>query len=345
MSELISLRIALIGAGRMGRSHVIAAQELGFRLVAICDKNDENMKALGEEFGVSECNHYVTSEELFNSQKDIDLVVIATTANAHCELVVQSANAGVKYIMCEKPMATSLADCDTMIDACKKSGTRLAINHQMRFMDQYISVAKELETEKFGPISSMSVYGGSFGISMNGSHYFEAFKYLTGSRINTVTAWFSSERLNNPRGPEFFDQAGQIRAEGDKGQRFTLDCGADQGHGMAVMYGARYGHIFVDEFEAVYYATARKPEHIEQPMTRYGMPWDRWENHFTPADNVAPTKAVINALVNGEDYPSGEDGKYVTAVLVAAHKSADSGNVAISIDDLQDYYEQRFPWA
>ena len=64
------------------------------------------------------------------------------------------------------------------------------------------------------------------------------------------------------------------------GRRLILNIGNDQGHGMTAMYATRFGHMFVDEFEGICYATARKPEHQSMPVTRYGMPWDRWERRF-----------------------------------------------------------------
>ena len=99
-------------------------------------------------------------------------------------------------------MATSVADCDLMIAACEQSGSKLAINHQMRFMAQYTVVRDELAAGRFGPLASMTVTAGCFGLAMNGSHYCEAFSWLTGSPIVSATAWFSGEPFNNPARPE-----------------------------------------------------------------------------------------------------------------------------------------------
>ena len=99
-----------------------------------------------------------------------------------------------------------------------------------------------------------------------------------------------------------------------------LNIGNDQGHGMTVMYATRFGHIFVDEFEGVCYATARKPEHLSMPVTRYGMPWDRWERRFPQADNIGPTQAVMRALVTASTLRPARSGRDVVAALAAAYK-------------------------
>ena len=327
-------------------AHLQAARNLGLSATAICDMSEANRAkaaAAAGELGADLL--FGDAAAMFDKHRGADLVIIATTADSHRALVEQAAASGAKHILCEKPMATSVADCDAMLAACAKAGAKLAVNHQMRFMAQYTVVRDELASGRFGPLASMAVTAGCFGLAMNGSHYCEAFSWLTGSPIVNATAWFSGEPFNNPRGPKFFDQAGEVRFESADGRRLILNIGNDQGHGMTAMYAARFGHLFVDEFEGLCLATARKPEHQAMPVTRYGMPWDRWERKFPQADNVGPTEAVMRALLAGEDYPSGTDGRGVVAALAAAYKSAEAGSVPVDVDALGEYAQRNFPWA
>ena len=327
-------------------AHLKAAQNIGLTPAGICDMLEANRgKAAAAAGDLSSDRLFADAAAMFAAHPDAALVIIATTADSHRALVEQAAASGAKHILCEKPMATSVADCDAMIAACRKSGSKLAINHQMRFMAQYTLVRDELATGRFGPLASMTVTAGCFGLAMNGSHYCEAFSWLTGSPIVGATAWFSGEPFNNPRGPNFFDQAGEMRFVSADGRRLLLNIGNDQGHGMTAMYAARFGHLFVDEFEGVGYATSRKPEHQSMPVTRYGMPWDRRELKFAQADNVGPTEAVMRALLSGNGYPSGEDGRNVVAALAAAYKSAASGNTPVAVSEIGDYATRTFPWA
>lgn len=330
----------------MGMAHLQAARNLGLTPAGICDVSEANRaKAAAAAGNPPAPGLFADAASTFSAHPRADLVVIATTADSHRELVEQAAAAGARHILCEKPMATSVADCDAMIAACAAAGSRLAVNHQMRFMAQYTVVRDELATGRFGPLASMTVTAGCFGLAMNGSHYCEAFAWLTGSPIVNATAWFSGEPFNNPRGPNFFDQAGEMRFVSADGRRLILNIGNDQGHGMTAMYATRFGHLFVDEFEGVCYATARKPEHQAMPATRYGMPWDRWERRFPQADNVGPTEAVMRALLDGRGHPAGRDGRNVVAALAAAYKSAASGSVPIDVADLREYQHRQFPWA
>src|SRR5690606_13726782 len=126
-----------------------------------------------------------------------------------------------------KPMAQSLAQCDAMIDACDKAGAKLAVNHQMRFMDQYTLAKKHLGSENFGGLSSMTVVAGCFGLAMNGTHYIEAFRYLSDDAPQSVQAWFAGDDLPNPRGPDFRDKAGAIRVETTGGKRLYIEASND----------------------------------------------------------------------------------------------------------------------
>lgn len=336
---------ALIGAGRMGRSHALALRELGVMITAICDIRPEAAAALAEEFDVPADCAYGDIDRFFADLNAPEILVIATTAETHCDLTCKGAEAGARAILCEKPMATSVADCERMLEQCRKTGTKLAINHQMRFMDQYRLVKDQLDSGGLGTLASMNVVGGAFGLAMNGSHYVEAFHYLTGTWPERVIAVFTGEPMNNPRGPAFFDQGGNLLFSGGKGQRLSFSIGHDQGHGMTVTYACAWGHAFVDELQGTAIVTTRKPEHRDAPNTRFGMPWDRQEITFPQADNVGPTKAVMEALLAGENYPDGDTGHRIVAALAGAYASADRDGAPVDIGVDLETKQRKFPWA
>lgn len=344
--DTVSQRTAmLVGAGRMGQAHAQALRELGITLSAVCDRRAEARDGLGEAFGVPAARRFADATAMFETAGAPDLVVIATTADTHCALTCDAARAGASAILCEKPMAGSLEECDAMIQACHRADARLAINHQMRFMDQYRVVKEELASGRLGRLGSMNVVGGAFGLAMNGSHYIEAFHFLTGSRPARAAAYFTGDPIPNPRGPDFFDQGGDFRFVADSGQRLSLSIGHDQGHGMTAIYAAERGHMFVDEMQGEAVVTTRKPEHRDAPTTRYGMPWDRRSLTFPRADNVAPTRAVAEALLAGNDFPDGEAGRAVVAAIAACYLSAERGGMPVALNETATAADRRFPWA
>ena len=329
--------------GRMGRRHLQVACEKQLDVVGICDQSAEAVRVAGEEHGVAEARRFTDPVAMLKQARP-ELVVVATHAPSHCRYVCDAAAAGAKFILCEKPLAVSLAECDQMIEACTKHGCRLAVNHQMRFMEQYIEPKRIIDSPAFGGAASINVVTGNFGLAMNGTHYFEMFRYITGEPAVEAVGYFSDTVLPNPRGPEFQDRAGSVRLTTASGRRFYLDCGPDQGHGLHVTYAGRNGLIHVDELGGTMRAAVRKPEHSELPTTRYGMPWDAVDRAIKPADSTAPTRAVLDAFLAGGDYPTAADGRLAVATLIAAYVSNESGHRPVPIDD-QLPRDRVFPWA
>jgi predicted dehydrogenase len=338
------MEAAVIGAGRMGRRHIQVLQELGINIVGVADGSTEALTAAATERRLEASALFVDAAVLFARVKP-RIVIVATTAPSHCDLVTLAAQNGAEYILCEKPLAVSLEECDRMISVCKSHGVKLAVNHQMRFMEQYCEPKRLLESEAFGGFSSALVLGGNFGVAMNGSHYIEMFRFLTDEVPTEVAAWFTPDILGNPRGPQFEDRAGSIRLVTANGKRLYIDASSDQGHGMTVMYAARNGHICVNELTGSFATSVREEQYRAMPTTRYGMPAHEEARTIAPADAIEPTKAVLRALLSGENFPTGEDGKLVVSVLVAAHVSNENRHRTVNLTSEQLPRDRRFSWA
>lgn len=325
-------RAAIVGLGRMGMRHASVVRDLGLDLVGISDILPATLAAAGSQLALDENQRFDDPIAMIDATRP-DVLVVSTTAPTHRDLVVHAARAGVRAVLCEKPAATSIAACDAMIEACRDSGTRLAINHQMRFMEQYQNPKDLLNSPAYGGLGSVIVSAGNFGMAMNGTHYFEMFRYLTDEAPVSINAWFSPEALPNPRGPQFIDAAGSVRMTTASGKRLYLDCSPDQGHGMFVTYNCRNGRIDIDELSGRMTMTVRDQEHRDAPTTRYGMPYSVTVAAITPADAVAPTRSVLEALLAGANYPTGEDGRLAMQALVAAHISNKRGGSTVRLDD------------
>ncbi len=334
---------ALIGLGRMGLRHLENLLALKLDVVGVCDPFEQGRISAKEKAQLSDDRLFADPHDMLVKVRP-QVLIIATTAPTHADFTCAAAKAGVKAILCEKPMATSLADAQRMIDVCASNGTKLAINHQMRFMDQYTIPKSMLDSEQFGGVTSIHVTAGNFGLAMNGSHYFEMFRYIAGAPAAEVQAWFSADKVPNPRGPQFEDRAGSVRLTTASGLRFTMDASSDQGHGVRVSYTARHGQISVDELGGHMNWTVRKAEHREMPTTRYGMPWTEGQQAIAPADALVPSLRVLEALLKGENYPSGEDGLAAVRTLSAAYLSDVENHRIVRLDEALPE-TQVFPWA
>jgi predicted dehydrogenase len=340
----LPVKAAIIGLGRMGRTHLTVLQQLGMEIVAAADIAQSAIAAAEDHLGKAIPAHFDSAAALI-ARSDFDALVIATTAPFHVGPVIAAAARGTRYILCEKPFATSIADGEAMIAACAASGTTLGVNHQMRFMDQYRVVRDLIGNAELGPLASVVVSGSNFGLAMNASHYFEAFRYLTGEPVNEISAWLESERLANPRGAEFSDASGRLLAMNRNGQSMSIDFSAKAGWGLRVCYICRNGQIQIDELSGEMEIWTREEAYRDLPTTRYGMPVTYRRESIRPADNIAPTRAVWEAMMAGTGYPSGQDGLHSLKCLVAAHLSHEANGQRVNLETIDAERARQFPWA
>ena len=130
------LRVGIIGCGGIARlKHYSALSKLAKKgridLVAFCDIIEERATAACAEFGSEGAKSYVRHTDLLKD-KSIDVVYVLTPNNSHCELTVDSLEAG-KHVLCEKPMAATSSDAKKMLEAAKRTGKKLTIGYQNRF--------------------------------------------------------------------------------------------------------------------------------------------------------------------------------------------------------------------
>jgi predicted dehydrogenase len=338
------MRLAVVGLGRMGVRHVQAAKNLG---MTVCGAVDLSVQAVD----AARAAHQLAAEACFTDAGQMlravkpEAVVVATTADSHLAYVAAAAEAGARYILCEKPMATSLADADAMGEVCARAGAVLAVNHQMRFMPHYMHVKRLIGSEELGPLSSVLVAGSNFGLAMNGSHYFEMFRYISGTPVHSVRAYLEADQLSNPRGAHFEDNSGRLLARGSGGATMYVDFSARAGHGLQIVFICSQGQIVLDELSGDMRVSARKPEFRDLPTARYGMPADIRTELLEPTDATLPTMEVWSAMLDGGSFPDAAAGQHALACCVAAHVSHESGGSEIRLDELSRARSRTFKWA
>ena len=144
----MTVRIGLIGAGGMGRAHLarIANDLSGGEIVAVADINHEAAVSAAEPYGAKA---YDSSDELIDDP-NVDAVLIATFGKVHAPDVIKAIEAG-KYVLCEKPLATTAKDCIAIMDAEQKAGKKLVtVGFMRRFDAGYQEMRAVLEGGELG---------------------------------------------------------------------------------------------------------------------------------------------------------------------------------------------------
>ena len=174
-----------IGNAIGGVSHAATLSMLtNTELVAVCDLVPgllEDFKAAWAD-DLPDVNTYTDYREML-AREDLDILAVATSDNRHTDIVVDGANAGVKGVLCEKPLATSLEDADRMIEACRERGIPLHVDHNRRWSPLIHRVRDELRAGAIGPLGSVIVsHGGPRAMLFrSGTHMIDAVCFLVES--------------------------------------------------------------------------------------------------------------------------------------------------------------------
>jgi glucose-fructose oxidoreductase len=172
------LGVALLGLGRYATNQLAPAlrETKLCRLAGVVTGHPEKGQKWATDYNLDQRNIY--SYETFDriaDNKDIDIVYVVTPPGLHPEFVIRAAKAG-KQVISEKPMATSVADCDRMIAACKAAKVQLSVGYRLQF-DPYRKELMRLARDKeFGAFKRMT---GGFAFVM-GRHEWRIEKKLAG---------------------------------------------------------------------------------------------------------------------------------------------------------------------
>jgi predicted dehydrogenase len=124
---------AVVGLGHFAEYRVLPGfrKSRKARLVALVSGDERKARRLAKKFGAPAIYHYRDYLQCL-SHPQLESVYIATNNSTHAEFAIQAANAG-KHVLCEKPMATSVEECQQMIDACRANHVRLMIAYRKYF--------------------------------------------------------------------------------------------------------------------------------------------------------------------------------------------------------------------
>src|SRR5215510_7057115 len=152
------LGIALLGLGRYATNQLLPAlsQTKLCYLAGVVTGHPEKGQKWATDYNLNSRNVY--SYETFDriaDNKDIDIVYVVTPPGLHPDFVIRAAKAG-KHVISEKPMATSVADCDRMIAACNAAKVKLGIGYRLHYDPYHKELMRLAREQDFGPFMKMT---------------------------------------------------------------------------------------------------------------------------------------------------------------------------------------------
>src|SRR3954468_4236176 len=146
------LKFAIVGCGRIAQRHAEQIRIHG-TLKAVCDIVPSKADELSKQYS---SDIYYSLNDLLNNEQSIDVLVVCTPNGLHAEHTIMALNAGVN-VLCEKPMAITVADCNNMIKSAEANNKKLFIVKQNRFNPPVVAVKELLVNGLLGKIYSVQV--------------------------------------------------------------------------------------------------------------------------------------------------------------------------------------------
>src|SRR3984957_12904681 len=231
-------RLGLVGAGRMGRTHLRALRDVSdVKIVAVAEPVASLRDEAVTDFDVA---GYSSLADMLEA-KNIDGVLIVTPSDSHVDVIAQVAAVGLP-ILCEKPCGVNASDARRAQKIVRDAGVALQIGYWRRFVPQLELLREGLESGHFGDLLSLSCLqwdgeppssafrarsGGVF-IDM-GVHEFDQARWLTGGDFTTMVA-FASPAISDPEVRDDPDSA-QVLCETTSGATVLVSLGRHYGDG------------------------------------------------------------------------------------------------------------------
>ncbi|WP_137898137.1 Gfo/Idh/MocA family oxidoreductase [Sphingomonas sp. 2SG] len=329
------LGYAIVGLGSYGLGVIIPqfANCTHSRLAAVVSGDAAKAQRVAAEHGLPARSVYSYANfDAIRDNPDVDIVYVCLPNSMHAEYTIRAAKAG-KHVMCEKPMAVSVAECEAMIAACKKANRKLMIGYRCHFEPFNLEAMRLARTGAAGKIRYVrtehgftqgspsawrlkrALAGGGSLMDM-GVYSLQAARYMTGEEPIAVTARESTDR----RDPRFTEVEDMIE--------WTLEFPSGAIAGCQSMYSANQNHILL---------MGDKGRIELEPATRYdgNHMWlgrDGREREVTPPAGPAKTQFagqldhLAQCVRSGrEPIVSGEEGLRDMRIVEAIYRSARGG--------------------
>lgn len=339
-------RVGLIGCGRIGSefedlmpespSSIAGAFDAlpSCELVAGCNRGQERLVKFGKRWGVEALYHHY--EEMLANER-LDIVAVATPPGLHCDQVVAAAEAGAKGIFCEKPMGLSLQECDDMIAACKRSGTKLLVNCTRRWSGQHEAVRREAQAGRWGELlhlvgfcqgcKPLPEWEAEFEGPMlhDAVHMYDLMRFYAGD-LEWVLGT-ASRRLRNELRVEDTSLSIMQFSSGAQGV-VVVDELTEHSHFKLELHFERGLVAMGRELSAQKSVRADTEETWWSELAPDEMPPPAWEG--TGILNAA--RDLVNAIETGEETRStGGDGRAAIEIIMALYESERRGHQKISL--------------
>jgi predicted dehydrogenase len=322
------VKYAIVGLGHIAQVAVLPAfahARRNSRLAALVSDDATKRKSLGRKYRIDATFAYDDYETCL---QQVDAVYIALPNSMHAEYTIRAANAGV-HVLCEKPMAVTVEECESMIEACRQNNVKLMIAYRLHFEEINL---KAVDLVRRGRIGEPKFFNSSFSMTVQPGDI-RTKKELGGGTLYDIGIYC----INASRY--------LFRAEPKEVMATSVNSGADtfaeidESTGALLRFEGERVAAFVTSFNASDVASYRivgtKGQLHVDPAYEYaeGLSYELTVNGKTTRkrigkrDQFAPELLYFSDCIlrNREPEPSGDEGLQDVRIVQALYESAETG--------------------
>ena len=181
------MRVGIVGTGFMGRTHAAAWAKTPAEIVGYVSKDGETAVSLQNQYGGQ------IYPDLASLLQDVDVVDICAPTHRHYEMVLEAAAAG-KDIVCEKPLARTLAQAKEMVEVCEQAGVKLLVAHVVRYFPEYAQAKAQVAANAIGRPAVIRLTRGTFQPKKAADNWFVNFEKSGGMMLDLMIHDFDYAR-------------------------------------------------------------------------------------------------------------------------------------------------------
>jgi myo-inositol 2-dehydrogenase/D-chiro-inositol 1-dehydrogenase len=320
----MTMRFALLGAGRIGKVHAKAvAGNRDARLVAVADAVVAAASDLAKNYGAE-----VRTIEAIESAGDIDAVIICTPTDTHADLIERFARAG-KAVFCEKPIHLDISRVRACLAVVEETGATLMVGFNRRFDPHFMAVREAIDAGRIGAVEMVQIVSRDPGappaeyITRSGGifrdmtiHDFDMARFLLGEEPASITAQ-ASVLVDRKIGELGDYDSASVMIETASGKHCTISNSrrATYGYDQRIEVHGSRGMVAAENQRAVSIEVADASGYTRPPLHDFFM--TRYIEAY--AREIA---AFIESVAKGKKAsPSGEDGLIALGMAEAALRS------------------------
>jgi predicted dehydrogenase len=340
MPEPKKLGFAIVGIGTLSKGQILPAFSKckWARPVAFVTGHPVENRARAEQLGIDAKNIYTYENyDQIKDNPEIDAVYVVLPNSMHAEYTIRAAKAG-KHVLCEKPMANTVEECQAMVDACKEANRKLQIAYRLQYEPlTRAAIAIARDPEQIGEVKEISAESG-FTMGANatpentwrlnkkmagggplmdmGIYALQAARYLSGQEPTLVMA-ISQTPADSPKFSQV-EETMTISLQFASGLQASLLTTYGFSCNRARVYGTR-GML---ELEPLQYYSGN---HVY--FTCGGRGGGRQEVAYAPVDHFAAEMDAFCEAIAGNKQPAtpGEEGLRDMKIMMGAYESARTG--------------------